>query len=295
MKYIVFALLFSFSFFSFAKSQDDTEMAMSPNEFVFGDIKLQTDMLFNSDSSGYSVNGIYQDGRFTYSLGGSYLSSEDGDNVKLNASVGYRLYESDRWSLIVGPGISNADPFIFYSVLFPVTKRLTLDAGYQFIIDDAQDDKSVMYLGMRYDFGDRALITSLDTDGDGVEQSSDVCKSTPLGKTVNLLGCTASEIVLNETVFFDETSSSLNKEFDPTYKNIAKRMKADATLTLHIVNLSYASTGSGVTNIDRQRREVLVNALTRKYGIARDRITLDSINSLSVFSWKDSQVLLLVR
>lgn len=271
--------------------------AQAKSELVLGDIKLQTNIMSNSTSFGYSVDAVYPHKNYTYSLGMSQLASDsaESDDFSINASLGFSFYASDSWSLIVGPGLSNLNPFIFYNVLFPITNRLTLNAGSRFVIDKGLDNKNIAHIGIRYDFGDKALITSFDRDGDGVNQSVDICKNTPLGYTVNYLGCADSEVVLNEIVFFDGNSSLRNLESELIYRNLAKLMEEDISLILHIVNLSYLTASSDITTLESQRINTISNILIKEYGLTKSRIQVDEVSNSSIFHWKNSKSLLLTR
>ena len=200
-----------------------------------------------------------------YVMGGASVIDVIDSDLSANVGAGYRHYVSDR-SAVYFEG----------------------NGHYQF--DNKYTDLSAQ-IGFVYFFGDTAkkarpatpvqpapvVAKPLDSDNDGVIDSKDQCKTTPMTDKVDSRGCTVfteenDELRLH--VNFDNSKAVVKAEYLDNIRTAADFMKKYPHTSLTIVGHT-SSQGAAAFNkkLSQQRADAIVAVLTNDFGINASRLT----------------------
>ncbi len=185
---------------------------------MVGQLLFDNDMSLDNEFYGSLGLGYQTDGPLGFEL--SYLASrpvpEFGDEevditiASLDVLYHFNQGESVQPYVLIGGGLINYNPGItedFESSVFnagaglkaQIFGGLSLRSEFRLINDmDLELTDYAIGLGFLYEFGKKsnakpaAVVTPpppMDSDGDGVVDSADLCPGTPAGKTVDVNGC----------------------------------------------------------------------------------------------------------
>lgn len=202
---------------------------------------------------------------FYVMAGASVIDVIDSD-LSVNVGAGYRHYLGER-SAVYFEG----------------------NGHYQF--DNRYTDLSAQ-IGFVYFFGDKAkkivrsapvqpaavaAVEPSDSDNDGVIDSTDQCKSTPMTDKVDLTGCTVfteENDAMHLHVKFDNSKAIVKPEYFDEIKAAADFLKLYPHVSLEIKGHT-SSTGSAAFNksLSQQRADAIVAVLISEFSIDASRLT----------------------
>ncbi|GFO71728.1 OmpA-OmpF porin, OOP family [Bathymodiolus japonicus methanotrophic gill symbiont] len=112
------------------------------------------------------------------------------------------------------------------------------------------------------------VVTSRDSDGDGVDDAYDKCKNTPAGAVVNSQGCWSYN-----SVDFGFDSTKITPAFEPLFKNAVETLKKNPNMTVQLEGHT-DSTGPEAYNmgLSERRAQAVKNHLVEQ-GIDASRLT----------------------
>lgn len=221
----------------------------------------------------YAANYLYFPNKQNfYVMGGASVIDVIDSDLSANVGAGYRHYLSER-SAVYFEG----------------------NGHYQF--DNKYTDLSAQ-IGFIYFFGDTAkkvvrstpkqapvkpapvapaVAKPIDSDKDGIIDSKDHCKATPVTDKVDSQGCTIfteENDELNLQVNFDNSKAIVKPEYYDNIKVAADFLKKYPHTSLAI-NGHTSSQGSAAYNkkLSQQRADAIVEVLTNEFGIDASRLT----------------------
>lgn len=119
-----------------------------------------------------------------------------------------------------------------------------------------------------------ALGCPKDSDNDGVLDMTDACPDTPRGILVNDVGCPVKTVSVSLDLKFPTGKSELSAEFDPQLKKVADFMDRFPTVTL-VIEGHTDNVGSAAKNkvLSQVRADSVKNALIKKFNVSADRVS----------------------
>ena len=116
-------------------------------------------------------------------------------------------------------------------------------------------------------------VVVLDSDNDGVADTSDMCMSTPEGVAVDLAGCEQIEAV----VLFNFNSFTLRADDLPVIAEVGQFMQRNPVVSIQVVGYT-DSTGSMEYNrkLSLKRADAVRQALVKEYNIDASRIEVSA-------------------
>jgi len=248
--------------------------------------------------------------------------SADIDNLRLEAL--YYIWE-DRFSPYAAFGVGNTTVNAIDDGFDRDTNTFNLGGGFhyhllnnisfrgdlRFLRDYGQADNDVIVsYGLTYQFGSSekaaepvSLRRELDTDGDGVMDSSDRCPNSPRGAVVNEFGCTlvaepASEPVKAEVpavmnvrleVNFTTDSSVVGASYFSEIERVAEYLNANPNATV-VIEGHTDDRGTEKYNqwLSARRAEAVAGVLEKRFGIVSERISSKGLGETSPLVANDS-------
>jgi len=293
--------------------------------------QLENDRDFNSDigatvSIGYRFNSPWAIELSNFWGDASEVAtggSADIDNLKLEAL--YYIWE-DRFSPYAAFGVGNTTVNANDDAFDRDTNTFNLGGGFhyqlmgnlsfrgdlRFMRDYGQADNDVALSGgLTYHFGSNhteqsapvSLRRELDSDGDGVMDSSDRCPNSPRGAVVNEFGCilvaepvpepVKAEVpaVMNVRleVNFTTDSSVVGANYFSEIERVAEYMNANPNATV-VIEGHTDDRGTEKYNqwLSARRAEAVAGVLEKRFGIVSERISSKGLGETSPLVANDS-------
>jgi len=150
--------------------------------------------------------------------------------------------------------------------------------------EDVHGFDNALSFGIAYTFGKRASAsrpstssTMMDSDNDGVPDSSDACRNTPAGIQVDSRGCPIMELTQRRQellVNFDYDRSEVKPQYDSEIKDFAEFMEVYVNTNV-VIEGHTDSRGSDAYNqaLSERRANAVRDELVNENGIAAERVS----------------------
>ncbi|TXL13283.1 hypothetical protein BMR05_12250 [Methylococcaceae bacterium HT4] len=127
------------------------------------------------------------------------------------------------------------------------------------------------------------VITSSDSDGDGVDNANDKCENTPAGAKVNSQGCW-----FYNSVDFSFDSTTISEAYAPLFDNAISTLKRNSGLNVQLEGHT-DSTGPEAYNqgLSERRAQAVKNHLIEN-GIAASRLTVKGFGEADPIASNDT-------
>jgi outer membrane protein OmpA-like peptidoglycan-associated protein len=262
----------------------------------------------------FGMYGRYhtEDGSSGLELGLDYfsLSRQSLRSRSLMLTYFWRFMPDSRFHPVIGIGAGITKPKNFYQSKSMDQPIFRLRAGLEwewkknidlvFHLDQlsifknqaAEPNAHVLIptIGFSYYFGEPGVVVSQtnvadyntakkeespkDSDGDGVPDSKDMCKTTEKGASVNDLGCAEKQsFEIRLDVKFNSGTAEMAAGSDKELANLASMLKANDEVKVELQGHT-DSAGSEKKNLalSQARADAVRNALISKHGVEADRL-----------------------
>lgn len=211
---------------------------------------------------------FYATRNFYFGLGASRANVADHSNAMWRATLGYRHFLSDRWSIKAEYAPQTKSDFNDQSFI--------LGMAYSFgnngpLLDNTRDRRVEPAAP-----AEPAVDRTTDTDGDGVPDYRDECPNTPRGHVVDSRGCTVyttQQVSEELRVGFAFDSARVTSDYQGDIRRLADFMKehADTQVVLH-GHTDLIGTAEYNQRLSERRAAAVADILVNEHGIARSRI-----------------------
>ncbi|MBL0058953.1 MAG: OmpA family protein [Elusimicrobia bacterium] len=114
----------------------------------------------------------------------------------------------------------------------------------------------------------------VDSDGDGIVDSADVCPNTPAGTLVNEKGCPTETVSVTLDIKFDSGKADLKPEYDAQLSKGAAFLKSHPDTTVVIEgHTDNQGSADGNKALSQKRADAIRNALVDRFAVAGNRVS----------------------
>jgi len=240
------------------------------------------------------IDGLYFfDGDDTYEafwilgLANADFDGGIGSELQLHGGAGIRFFLNDQWSMravgkvIHGEEDSTLDTLLSVGLSYafgqtastkPMAKPMAVDSDGDGVLDSSDQCPNTP-AGVRVD----AMGCALDGDGDGVADYKDQCPTTPAGREVDERGCKfvlTSTVDIELKVNFPTNSAEVGEEYRAEVEKVAMFLKKYGAVNAQIEGHTDDRGAASYNKSLSQRRADSVKALlVGHYGIDAGRVS----------------------